>query len=78
MKIHPRTIICRKAEQDLFSTILAIKDRHGLTDAEDLAIVSKVAADHVGFFAKMRLRYERHGNYETPADEDVPAPSPKP
>lgn len=66
MKIHPRELLVRQAENDLRIALLDIKTRHGLTEAEALRMINTATSEWIGGVAKHSIREERHGNTDTP------------
>lgn len=75
-EIHPRTILVRKAENDLRGALLDVREKYGLTSLEELQVVQRMHDEIVGGYIKHAMRYERHGNYDTPADVAGPPPRP--
>ncbi len=66
MRIHPREEPCRKAEIEMLQALIDIKAKHELTEAEALRVVHAVSSDWIAGVAKHAIRFERHGNDETP------------
>lgn len=63
MMRHPRDIIAKKAELDLSTAAMKIRDEVDMTDIEYLQWL----ASEQQSVLKFMLRYERHGNYDQPA-----------
>lgn len=76
MGMHPRTIVCARAEGELAYAIAETVQRHGLTSLEAMSVVQRASSDYMNHRLKHELRYERHGNYDTPADEEGEPPRP--
>lgn len=66
MKVHPREQQCRAAAHELLDTLVRIKEKHGLTEAEMLRVVNEESSSWIAGVAKYSIRAERHGDYETP------------
>lgn len=66
MKIHPREVIVRKAENELRELLCTVTDKHGLTEAEKLRVINAIASDWIAGVAKYAIRDERHGVTDKP------------
>lgn len=62
-KLHKREVITREAERKFLEDLIALRKKYEITDIEFLQIVMT----EVQSVLKYMLRYERHGNYDTPA-----------
>ena len=66
MKLHPRTLDVQGASSRIRSILIDLQERHGLTDAEMLGVLTEAQQSTI----KYVLRAERHpGNLEHKADE---------
>ena len=70
--MHPREQLCREAESELRLAIAAVTCKKGgvfskLTLVEEMQVLNTVFSGEVGGILKYALRYERHGNTDTPA-----------
>jgi len=64
MEVHPREKLVQEAEHKISSAILDAVEH--LTQLEQLQVVNKVASEYIASLAKYGIRYERHGNGDTP------------
>ena len=67
LRLHPRDIIQRKARNKVIQVLSDIQKEFDLTEIEMLQLVRELESDHVDNFFKYQLRYERHGNFDTPS-----------
>lgn len=67
-KMHERSIVCRKAEQELLTSVHAVITKYSLTTAEQLQLVNMVAHDFIAGVLKFAIRVERHGDVDKPGD----------
>lgn len=65
MKLHPRYNLVARAKNRISTFTLEQMTEHDITPTEMLGILLELAADQQKFL----LRYERHGNYDTKANE---------
>ena len=68
MKIHARTIIVNNAKIELTKCWLDLFQKHELTTAEMLSVLSQFSHEQIGGIAKFAIREERHGNTDEPGD----------
>lgn len=61
-QIHPREEKVRIAEIEIKKAIFEAFERHDLTSAEQLRILSLVLSSEIGGIAKYAIRIERHGD----------------
>lgn len=59
LTIHPREERVRAAEHELLVTLIKLKERHDLTEAEALRVVNAVCSDWIAGVAKHSIRAER-------------------
>lgn len=64
MTMHERTMPVKKAGLEISDALVRIRDEHDLTDVEFLQIL---VAEQQSVL-KYMLRFERHGDYDTPAE----------
>lgn len=69
-RLHPRTLVCQRAEAQLLESICVIVNRHNLTDAEQLRVVSSALSASIGGMAKFMIREERHGDLDKQGDTE--------
>lgn len=69
IRIHPREQRVREAEHELLGLLVALKNKHDLTEAEMLRVVNAGCSDWIAGVAKHSIRIERHGNAETPGGQ---------
>lgn len=62
MKQHPRERVIRKAQSEIEWKLINLVNLHELTDGEVLQMLSSFMATQ----AKYMIRFERHGETETP------------
>jgi hypothetical protein len=65
-RIHEREKPVREAECELRQAILDVEKKHDLTEAELLRVVNGVCSETIGSIAKYHIRFERHGDTDTP------------
>lgn len=68
-KLHPKEIVCSRAEDELFQTITTWRRKwrkDGLTSTEELQIIQNVLSSQVGQALKYAIRMERHGTTDKP------------
>lgn len=63
-RIHERTLIVQGAEAEIGSAVLKLAEAHGLTGAELLTVLNRIAATTL----KYMIRHERHGDGSLPGD----------
>lgn len=63
-KIHPREKIVREAEAGI--RLAVEKHTKDLTLFERMKVITQVLSNEIGGDCKYQIRYERHGDYETP------------
>lgn len=63
-KVHPRERITKEAAQKLRLAIAEVTRE--LTTWETTQVVALVFGEELSGIAKYQIRYERHGNYDTP------------
>lgn len=66
LKIHPREKKCTAAESELRGVILGLDQKHKLTQAELIQVLTHVFSDEILSMMKYAIRQERHGNTDTP------------
>jgi hypothetical protein len=66
MEVNPRTLIADEAETEIMQAVVAINSRLHITPSEWIGIFLKQASH----WNKYSVRYERHGDYDTPGDLD--------
>ncbi len=66
MRIHPRDILVRHAENELREALADLVKKHALTEAEALRVVNAALSDWVAGVAKYAIRGERHGDPSKP------------
>lgn len=62
-KIHEREMITRESGINFSKMVLTFKEENNITDAEYLQLLNSEVASTL----KYMLRFERHGDYETPS-----------
>jgi hypothetical protein len=66
-RLHERESIVREASIDLAEALIEWRKQHdGLTDAERMSVLLGELSSSVAGTLKYQIRYERHGNYDTP------------
>ena len=65
---HPRSRLCRDAEQDVLAALHAAISTYKLTPLEQMRLVNKVSSDFIGGVLKYAIRRERHGDTDKPGD----------
>lgn len=65
---HPRTIICRQAENEAREALHQVRITYDLTQIEWLRLINTLTSDAISSYCKWELRIERHGNADTPGD----------
>ena len=69
MRRHPRSLVTQQAAGELSQALVAIWERHQLTDVEYLRLVNEVASQAIDRLSRFWLREERHPESpDTPAD----------
>lgn len=68
-KIHEREVLCRKAESELRSAVIGVTTSETcqkLTTLELLQVMQTVFNSDLQNVLKYAIRFERHGNTDTP------------
>lgn len=65
---HERHAVVHAAELDLMELMLGWEKRHDLTSAEWGLLITAMLSRELGNHFKYEIRYERHGDYDTPGD----------
>lgn len=65
MKLHPRHKATTTAQALLGAFLIDLTDDYDLTDIERIQMLTH----HIDVSLRYMLRYERHGNYDTPAGQ---------
>lgn len=63
-RMHPRHIACEEAKRELGGPWMEIIKKHNLTPIEQVQILTQ----EIQSALKWAIRFERHGEYETPGD----------
>lgn len=71
MRLHERYNRVPKAENALVLAMWEILDKNDLTNGEFIMAVSGASNRVLSDWAKATIRFERHGNYDTPGGEDI-------
>ena len=66
LRLHPREMPVQRASADLRQAVCDWRDRHDLTEAETLAVLTEVLGGSIGSIAKYAIREERHGDPDKP------------
>ena len=67
MKLHERELATNEAECDLRLFLSELQKKHRLTELEEMMVLRKVASNRVDHYLMFQLRFERHGDFSTPA-----------
>lgn len=65
-RLHKREAIVSTCRNELAIHVLKEFERHGLTEGEQLRVLSELYSDMVGTMAKYMIRQERHGRADVP------------
>lgn len=66
MRIHEREMPTNRAANALTIAMLEELQNHDLTDGEYIRVVANATNSILSGWAKETIRFERHGNYDTP------------
>jgi len=65
-KIHERESLVKSAELQLREAIVEMMKSWDLTTFETIQVFNKVMSEEIASVVKYQIRFERHGNYDTP------------